>query len=174
VTISGTVGAALEGAACGARSMAISLETEIHHHRAHSNEIDFQVAAYFTSFFAALLLRVDKTEDVDVLKVEVPASATRNTAWKITRISREKAFIPVKPERENFRDPARLGYRTQVNTDKFKPGTDAHTLKVERLVSVTPLSLDLTSRLDLEEFDATLRSALGETSSHLGGLGKKP
>lgn len=167
VTISGTVGAALEGAAFGALSMAISLETEIHHHGTHSDEVDFQAAAHFTGLFAGLLLRMSRTMDVDVLKVEVPSSATRETEWKITRISREKAFIPVKPDRKRFSDPARLGYRTEANMDKFKPGTDAYTVKVEKLVSVTPLSLDLTSRGNLAEYAGHLREELQETL--LGG-----
>jgi 5'-nucleotidase len=162
VTISGTVGAALEGAACGAPALAVSLETEVHHHRALSNEVDFRVAAYFTELFADLLLRMDKQTDVDVLKVEIPASATRETEWKMTRISREKAFIPVKPERKSFKDPARLRYRTQTNTEKFKPGTDAYTIKIEKVVSVTPLSLDLTSRFELSELENRFRNEISE------------
>ena len=40
VTISGTVGAAMEGSALGSPSLAVSLETEHKYHLSHSREID--------------------------------------------------------------------------------------------------------------------------------------
>ena len=51
ITISGTVGAALEGAAFGVPAMAISLEMPKEHQRGEV-KIDFSTAAYFTSRFA--------------------------------------------------------------------------------------------------------------------------
>jgi 5'-nucleotidase len=56
VTISGTVGAALEGASFGVPGLAVSLQTESQYHLSHSTEIDFTAAAYFTHKFARLLL----------------------------------------------------------------------------------------------------------------------
>ncbi len=53
VTISGTVGAALEGAAAGIPSLAISLETEKEYHASYSREIDFNTAGFFTKLFSA-------------------------------------------------------------------------------------------------------------------------
>jgi broad specificity polyphosphatase/5'/3'-nucleotidase SurE len=37
------------------------------------------------------------------------------------------------------------------------PDTDVYALRVKRLVSVTPVSLDLTSRIDLNAFEEELR-----------------
>ncbi len=51
-----------------------------------------------------------------------------------------------------------MGYRQAVNWDLARPGSDVYTVHVERMVSVTPLSLDLTSRVDFEE----LRDILAE------------
>ncbi len=48
VTISGTVGAALEGAALGIPSLAVSLEAAPEFHLSYSDEVSFLVAAEFT------------------------------------------------------------------------------------------------------------------------------
>ncbi len=66
ITISGTVGAALEAAALGILAMAVSLETDPEHHLSYSTDIDFSTAAHFTAFFARLLLAKSIPEDVDV------------------------------------------------------------------------------------------------------------
>lgn len=162
VTISGTVGAALEGAASGIRSMAVSLQTDIKHHGEYSSEVDFSGAAHFTALFANLLLQSDRCPDVDVLKVEVPCDATPSTPWRVTRLSREKYFIPIAPSRSSLEEPGVLRYRQTTHIEKFKPGTDAHAMQVARVVSVTPLSLDLTSRVELEVFEEQLRTTQSE------------
>src|SRR6185436_11096868 len=102
VTISGTIGAALEGASFNIPALAISRETPKEYHLSYSEDIDFAAAAYFTHLFAELLLRAPRPLDVDVLKVEVPASATPQTPWRVTRQSRQRYYLPVKPERADF------------------------------------------------------------------------
>jgi 5'-nucleotidase len=158
VTISGTVGAALEGSALGIQSMAVSLETDARYHLSHSEEIDFTAAAHFTRLFAAKLLSGEKMVDLDVLKIDVPSDATPDTPWRLTRVSRVKYFVPVKPQRNRFDQPAGVGYRVDVDARGVEPDSDIHALQVERKVAVTPLSLDLTSRLDLEEVERRLRA----------------
>jgi 5'-nucleotidase len=160
VTISGTVGAALEGAAAGVPALAISVETEPAYHLTHSPEIDFSGAAYFTRLFAELLLHVDRPGDVDVLKVDVPAGATPDTPWRVTRLSRARYFVPVKPERERLDEEAGVGYRIDVDDAALEPDSDTYALRVDRVVAVTPLSLDLTSRVSLDSIEGLLRQAL--------------
>jgi 5'-nucleotidase len=157
VTISGTVGAALEGAASGVPSMAVSLQTDISLHGEYSDEVDFSTAAHFTAFFANLMLQSDPIPDVDVLKIEIPCDATPETTWEVTRLSRERYFLPNRPERSNLEEPYVLSYRQSTYIEKFKSGSDAHAIQVARNVSVTPLSLDLTSRVDLDAFEEMLR-----------------
>jgi 5'-nucleotidase len=162
VTISGTVGAALEGAAAGVPALAISLETDPSLHLTHSRETDFSGAAYFTSLFAEVLLSLDRPDDLDVLKVDVPASATRSTAWRVTRLSRARYFVPVKPQRERLEDQAGVGYRLNVDDTALEPDSDVYALRVDRVVAVTPLSLDLTSRVALGGIERLLRERLAE------------
>jgi 5'-nucleotidase len=161
VTISGTVGAALEGAARGVPALAVSLETHLSYHLSYSEEINFDSAAYFTRYFASRLMSGRPHEDVYVLKVDVPADATPETPWKVTRLSRALFFEPVAPNRQRLDEPAQMRYRVARKPEELEPGTDSHAVHVERVVAVTPLSLDLTSRLDLADLEQRLRSASG-------------
>ena len=158
VTVSGTVGAALEGASMGLPSLAISLETAQEHHLSYSSEVDFSAAAHFSRFFGQMLLEKRFPADVDVLKVDVPMSATLETPWEVTRISRKRYFEPVPPNRTSWDIPALIGYRLSNEPDRDRVDTDSYTLRIKKAVSVTPLSLDITSRVDLKEFERLLRS----------------
>ncbi len=157
ITVSGTVGAALEAAAMGIPALAVSLETDVQYHLSYSKEIDFSAAAYFTKYFAKLLLEKRMLPDVHLLKLDVPVNATTGTDWEITRLSPSRYFEPVRPNREKWEDPARVGYR-QVSDPTLDPrDTDVYVLRVEKKVSLTPLSLDLTARVDFRELDNLLR-----------------
>jgi len=157
VTVSGTVGAALEGSAAGVPSLAVSLETDTSYHLSHSDEIDFSAAAHFTEVFARKLLAGERVADVDVLKVDVPSDATPETSWRVTRLSRVKYFVPFAPQRSRLDEPGRVGYRVEVDEAEVEPDSDIYALQVARQVAVTPLSLDLTSRVDLADLERRLR-----------------
>jgi 5'-nucleotidase len=157
ITISGTVGAAMESAALGIPSLAVSLETDRKHHYSHSSEVDFSSAAYFTAYFAHLILQDSFPPDVDILKVDIPCDAVPDTPWEVTRMSRSRYFEATPPERDSWETPARIGYRQSTSLTDDTSDSDAYALSVKRIVSVTPLSLDLTSRIDLKEFERQLR-----------------
>jgi 5'-nucleotidase len=151
VTISGTVGAALEGAAAGIPAMAVSLETEKEYHASYSQEIDFSTAGYFTTYFAQRLMTRTMPSDVDVLKIEVPADATPKTPWEISRLSKMRFYEPTPPEEVSAQGVKALGYEIAADYNQSPPGTDSHVVVNQREVAVTPLSLDLTSRVDFAE-----------------------
>ncbi len=157
VTISGTVGAALEGAAAGIPSLAVSLETEKEFHASYSLEINFSTAGFFTKYFAQRLLSRTMPPDVNVLKVEVPADATEKTPWQTTRLSTLRFYEPTPPEEKSDRGIRGLGYEIAPDFNRSPQGTDSHTVVNQRIVAVTPLSLDLTSRVDLEQLNKLLR-----------------
>jgi len=156
VTISGTVGAAMEGAALGIPSLAVSLETDKKHHFSYSNEVDFSAAAYFTACFAQKILWRTLPEDVSLLKVDVPATATPATPWRITRLSRHRYYDAVPPQRASWDVPGSVGYQPSRDIQAFAPESDVYTLIVRREVAVTPLSLDMTARTDLRALEELL------------------
>jgi 5'-nucleotidase len=157
ITVSGTVGAALEGAASGIPALAISLETKIEHHLSYSDEVDFSASAHFTAYFGKMLMETKLPEDVRVLKVDIPRYATPDTPWEVTRLSRTRMFEAVPPQRKSWKEPARVGYRFSDEINKAREGSDIHAVRIKKHVSVTPLSLDLTSRSDFEEIEEALR-----------------
>ncbi len=156
VTSSGTLGAALEAAADGVPALAASLETEPMYHRLHSEDIDFAAATHFTRHFAGQLLEKKMPPDVDVLKLDVPDDATPTTPWRVTRLSRDGYFHALPSGRIGLADKRLPAYGVDVDFDRLEPDSDVHALVIDRVVSVTPISLDLTSRVLLSELQALL------------------
>lgn len=162
VTVSGTVGAALEGAALGIPSLAVSLEMSKDYYLSYSEEIDFSAAKHFTQLFASLLLNEEMSADVDVLKVDIPCDASTQTEWIVTRLSRHPYYVPVAPRRRSLEDATPMGFDIVLDADAVESGTDVRAMAIDRVVSVTPLSLDLTSRVDLSGFEQFLRAAASD------------
>lgn len=158
VTISGTVGAALEAAALGYPALAISRQTDIEHHLGYSEEVDFAAAAHFTKLFAGMLLKKKLPADVHVLKVDVPAEATSETGWQVARVAAQAYYSPTAPERASWSDRGTVGYEPAAILDGQAEDGDVFVLRRKRLVAVVPLSLDLTSRVSLQSFENLLRS----------------
>jgi 5'-nucleotidase len=158
ITISGTVGAAMEAASQGIPALAASLETDRAHHLSYSTEVDFSAAAYFTAYFARKLLEKQFPSEVELLKVDVPSNATRETPWQVTRLSRQRYFIPVKPKRKSWEEREPVDYQEAAILDGEVEDSDVYVLRVKRQVSLTPLSLDFTARVDLDELNRLLRS----------------
>ncbi len=157
VTISGTVGAALEAASLGIRALAVSLQTPIDLHMSYAN-VDFSAAAHFTRLFAERLLASRRLpDDVDVIKVDVPMKATPQTAWRMTRLSRRRVFWPTRPERIALGDVGKIGYELAADSSRAEPNSDVYAILQDGVVSVTPLSLDLTSRTDLFRLEQVMR-----------------
>ncbi len=157
VTVSGTVGAAMEGAGNNIPSLAVSLETDTADHLSYSTKVDFSAAAYFTILFGRMMLESRLPDDVDLLKVDVPRDATTSTLWQVTRLSRQAYFVPVTPKRTAWDSPETVGYRRIDELNESADDTDVYCLRVKRMVSVTPLSLDMTSRVVLKDFEKLLR-----------------
>jgi len=156
--VSGTVGAAIEAATLGMPALAVSLQTPAEFHFNLSSAVDFSVAGYFTRYFAEKMLRKNMPFDVDVIKVDVPDNATPETPWIITRQSRQRYFFPVPREHEDENGSRNMGYITRVDADTPEADSDLRAVILDHVVSVTPLSFDMTSRVDFGE----LRKLLGE------------
>lgn len=157
ITISGTVGAAMEATSLGFPALAVSLQTEAQYHLSHSEEIDFKTAGYFTGYFARLILERKFSSGVDLIKVEVPSHATPETEWQMTRLSRLRYYEPLPVKRESWDVPGTISYRLDNNLENEQEDTDVYVLRKKKMVAVTPLDLDMTARVDLKEFEKHLR-----------------
>lgn len=161
VTISGTVGAALEAASFDIPAIAVSQQTDHNLHLTYSEAVDFTAAAHFTRRFAEWILANEMPFDLDILKIDLPMGVTVNTDWKLTRLSRKRVYWPVVPDRTTSYSPQTLGYAMTLNPAEAEPDSDVYAVFVDKVVSVTPMSLDMTSRLDLGELAHSLNGHRG-------------
>jgi 5'-nucleotidase len=155
ITISGTVGAALEGAAYNIPALAVSLEMLPAYHLTGREDADFTASMAFTFQFARLILQQALPYDVDLFNLNIPWDATPQTPWQMTRLAHLNYFISEAPDRQN--GPGRPGYRELKDLTTVETGTDVWALRVARAVSLTPVSLDCTSRADLGALEERLR-----------------
>jgi 5'-nucleotidase len=156
VTISGTVGAALEGGAFGVPALAVSLEMDPAYHLTGDDLADYSAAMAFTEQFARFRLDNALPYDIDALSLNIPSDATASTPWRLARLSRRRYFIPLPPDRA--KGEGRPGCKLIDDLGQAEPDSDVWAVKVDRVVSVTPLSLDLTSRVDLDAITSYLRA----------------
>jgi 5'/3'-nucleotidase len=148
ITMSGTVGAAIQGACMGIPSLAVSTETPIDLHFKHG-EVDWSTASWFAAEFARKMLEKKLPSDVELLKLDVPQSATRETPWRMTHLANQSYFsarIPAPDVNSTLSDSE---VKVMVDTESLNKDSDVYAFLVDRVVSVTPLSLDFTSRTDL-------------------------
>ena len=155
ITASGTIGAALEAAMFGIPTLAVSMQVPVAQHYANEDVVDFAATIHFTQQFARLWLNGSRPPDVDILKLDVPAGATPDTPWRVTRLERGAYIRVVVPLRRKLDDVGRLGYAHDP-TAILDAESDAAAIR-DGVVSVTPLTLDLTARTD----PTALRRLLG-------------
>jgi 5'-nucleotidase len=168
ITGSGTIGAALQAASAGIPCLASSLQTPKELHARHADHVDFSTATHFTRLFAEAILQGMFSPDVDILKVDIPDDATPATSWRLTRVSRHRYYETLDPGRWLLAEgmlPEKevavgLDYTVLSEPERTEPDSDIYALRVDRVVSVAPLSLDLTSRVDPAEFMPLLRAAV--------------
>lgn len=157
--VSGTVGAALQGGDMGIPSLAISLETKKEYHYNHGHDVDWRAASYWLRYFAQHALASQPwPEDVAALKIDIPTTATPQTPWRLTRQSRHPYYISRPTHRNHPQEPRIMDYEARFDPEKIEPDSDIYAFAVERIISVTPLSVNLTARISFPQFLSQLRA----------------
>jgi len=87
---------------------------------------------------------------VDILKIEAPSDATLDTPWRMVRVSRQRYYVPLPSGRRELGDQKGIDYTRVINWDTLEADSDIRALAMDRVVSVAPLSIDLTARVDLD------------------------
>lgn len=142
VSISGTVGAAIECAVRGIPSFAVSLQTHIDRHL-HYGDADWDVPKFFLKLFIQRCAEVGGFSGFDICKLDIPETATEDTEWVLGRLSKQSYFST---RLENPGDATKL---SEVKLGRvegaYEEGSDACILNCHDKVSVTPLTLDWTA-----------------------------
>ena len=158
ITVSGTIGAALEAASFGIPTLASSLQLiDISDFDKFNPEVSFEAAAFFTAKFAKVILDHRMPDEVDLLKLEIPARATTQTAWRMTRLARHMYYEPSFKDELVWGEPSQLNYKISVTPEDVPVDSDIYTVMFDQMVSVTPLTIDFTARIDLVSWETNLR-----------------
>jgi len=149
VTISGTVGAAIEAASYGVPTLAAALETDRKYHQSQSDEVDFATSATFVRRVSGWILEKGMPASVDILKLDVPWAARNDTPIRVTRVSRHPYWVsPVLTDESGCR--RMHGYVREVDTSTLERDSDVYALAVDHVVSLSPLTIDLTAPIRLD------------------------
>ncbi len=161
---SGTIAAALQGTIMGITSSAFSVEIPAGQPSRPTDR--FLTHARLAAMITEWLVKKGLPEGVDLLNVNFPYKISEDTPVRITRLARMKFENYVLERIDTRGNPYYwLGGNPVPVTEKDR-GTDLYALMVERAVSITPISLDLSVReLDCEELNRKRRRALEEISS---------
>lgn len=148
---SGTIGAALEANTYNIPGLAISLEASIAmQHSADYSPMDWETAIYFTTFFAKKILEEGLPHEIALLNINVPSSATKETEIRITCQSRQDYFVFKKPGKRDISKGYQLKTETKIDKQTLEPNSDIQAFVFDRVVSVTPITWDLTAKSEWE------------------------
>ena len=147
LTISGTIGAALEADAYGIPGLAVSVQADISQWRAHG-ERDWGTAKYFTRRLAGQILSEGLPRDVALINLNVPNGSTPQTELRRTVQSRRRYYVTVPPGPRSLAEPVKLDIRTVVEPDLLEPDSDIRAIACDGVISVTPLTWSITARTD--------------------------
>ena len=150
VTASGTVGAALQAAIWGYKALAVSLEVPQEFHYYHG-EVDWTPAIIVLRRAAEKFLAAGWPEDVHVIKIDIPDNATEQTPWHVCRQSLESGWWSNVPNPHPAAPvDSSVGERGPLPGRIWKEGDDMAVIRGKKEVAITPLSVDLSSRVESE------------------------
>lgn len=148
LTISGTVGAAIEAATFGIPAIAISQEVTRDDVKFESGEIDidFDFAGKMLNKLAKIVLKKGLPDGTDLLNVNIPANPV-NDEFEVVKLG-NRMYTPVMEKRLDPRgEPYYWIGGEPYNSDE--KGSDGYELKISQKTTITPLKIDLTG--DLKE-----------------------
>ncbi len=148
LTCSGTVGAAFEAATYGIPAIAVSLEAQIGVQRLERlKKMDFTNTQKVLREWTKRILRSGMKKGVDILNINVPnETLNKMDKWKWTVQSRQNYFEFLKPEKRDFSKAYALQTVRKVKKDSLEKNSDIYAVYVERIISVTPLSINMTAQ----------------------------
>lgn len=152
LTISGTLGAAIEAASFGIPAIAISQEVMREDIKFENGEIqvDFEFAKKMLNKLTKIVLKKGLPEGIDLLNVNIPANPS-DDEFVVSHLS-ERMFSPVIKKRMDPRGKPYYWIDGEPYTT-HPVGSDGYVLQTLQKTSITPLKIDLTEDLkDLKKF----------------------
>lgn len=145
--ISGTLGAALEASSFGIPALAVSIGPENQTlFKAPYRKEDWATPLGIVCRLADAVLRNGLPAQVSVLNINIPGSAEAETPIRITAQSRHAHYVCASPGPRDLSKPLRLPVVEQLDIDNLEPDSDLYAFFVDKVISITPMTGDLTVR----------------------------
>jgi len=151
ITTSGTVCAAIEAANHDIPAIAISLHLDEGEKMNLRAKHDFSLSKKVLRRISENILKKGLPNNVDLLNINVPNGKIDNCRIKLTKLARR--MYNARVERKDVPHGASEHLIDGDAIFDAERGTDVHTVRVEKNVSVTPLKIDFTSYESFEELD---------------------
>ncbi len=152
LSCSGTIGAAFEADSYDIPALAISLEERVveNQHSAEFGEKSWEQSKRVIRKYAKRILAEGLPKGVSMLNINIPDDATDVTPIELTCQSRQNYFLFKKPELRDFAKRFRLQVFEEIDHSTLEYKSDLACLKVRRHISVTPITWDMTAKVDYE------------------------
>ena len=148
LSTSGTIGAAMEAAVHGVPAIAVSLQVtrgDIKFHDGHV-DVDFRHTAKILNTVTHKIIDKGLPSGVDFLNLNIPSHPSSEKI-KLTRLGERMYKIHIKKRLDPRGRPYYWIDGDPIENDEF--GADVYVLKEERCATITPISLDCTSKLHI-------------------------
>lgn len=156
---SGTIAAAIQASIMGVKSAAFSIE--VPGGQLNRPVERFMPQARIGARITEWIIREGIPEGVDLLNVNFPYRISEDTPIRITRLARVKYENYVLERIDTRGMPYYWLGGNPVPVSESDRGTDLYALTVERAISITPLSLELSvTILDCDELNRKRKEAL--------------
>lgn len=148
VTCSGTLGAAFEAVSHGIPAIAVSVEADLSVQRKNDlPEADMETAVQVLRQMTEQVLKMGFPEGTDILNINLPSDASDPDDYRITTLSRQNYFSFLKPGKRDYTRPFQLPSKRLVDKETLEKDSDIYAMYVDKKISVTPLSLQMTAQL---------------------------
>lgn len=152
VTCSGTLGAAFEAVSLGIPAIAVSVAADLSIQRredlpAVPDGGSWQAAEMLLHYITEKVVAQGFPAEADILNVNLPADIVDPGNYRLTTLSRQNYFNFLKPEKRDYTRPFQLPSKILVNEETLEKDSDIYALYVEKKISVTPLSLQMSVKL---------------------------
>ena len=157
---SGTVSAVKFGAIVDIKGIAFSLETE----KGGIDSATYENASKRISSLLSSVKRQGFPKNVDILNVNLPASVRSDTPMKACSIEYTMFQKFVAPRT----DPSGRKYywlwSTRKDSKRFAKGSDCYELFVNKMITITPVSMSVLDQAQLDEVEALVAANGGSLS----------
>ena len=149
LTCSKTLGAAFEADSHGIPAIALSRQVDLcFQHSADYKELDWQACKKITSDIATRVLAQGFPIGASILNVNIPASATSTTEIRQTKQSHLTYSAFIKSKQRDFTQGYTLESKVDVDLNRTDKNSDSYALYYDQVISLTPLTWDLSVTLD--------------------------